>query len=188
MDFVQIIGPPAVGKMTVGQELARLTGYKLLYNTMTADLLVDIFPRGTPPFGRLLSEFQTRIVEEAANAGVSIINTAVWAMDSESDTRVMTARQEAATRNAGTVYLVELYAPLDVRLERNRHEHRARHKPKQQRTLTHEIMVDMETTWRMSSAGELDGRPRYLRIDNTNVAPADAARQICERFGFSIVS
>jgi cytidylate kinase len=185
MDFVQIIGPPAVGKMTVGQELARLTGYKLLYNTMTADLLIDIFPRGTPQFGRLLSEIQTRIVEEAAKAGVSIINTAVWAMDSEGDTRVMEARQDAATRHGGTVYLVELYAPLDVRLDRNRHEHRARHKPKQQRTLTDEIMGDMETTWRMSSAGELDGRPRYLRIDNTEVPAAEAAQRICDAFGFA---
>ena len=28
--FIQIIGPQAVGKMTVGQELAKITGYKLL--------------------------------------------------------------------------------------------------------------------------------------------------------------
>jgi shikimate kinase len=32
MNFIVIFGPPAVGKMTVGQELARLTGYKLFHN------------------------------------------------------------------------------------------------------------------------------------------------------------
>ena len=31
-NFIMICGPQAVGKMTVGQELAKLTGYKLFYN------------------------------------------------------------------------------------------------------------------------------------------------------------
>ena len=34
-NLVQIIGPQAVGKMTVGQELSKITGYKLFYNHMT---------------------------------------------------------------------------------------------------------------------------------------------------------
>ena len=41
--FIQIIGPQAVGKMTVGQELAKITGYKLLYNHMTIEMVRSIF-------------------------------------------------------------------------------------------------------------------------------------------------
>lgn len=41
--FIQIIGPQAVGKMTVGQELSKITGYKLLYNHMTIELVRLIF-------------------------------------------------------------------------------------------------------------------------------------------------
>ena len=37
--FILIIGPQAVGKMTVGQELAKMTGYKLFYNHMTIERL-----------------------------------------------------------------------------------------------------------------------------------------------------
>ena len=37
--FVLIIGPQAVGKMTVGQVLSKITGYKLLYNHMTIELV-----------------------------------------------------------------------------------------------------------------------------------------------------
>jgi hypothetical protein len=33
--LVIIFGPPAVGKMTVGLELERLTGFRLLHNHMT---------------------------------------------------------------------------------------------------------------------------------------------------------
>ncbi len=188
MNFVQIFGPPAVGKMTVGQELARLTGYKLLCNAMPADLLIDIFPREAPAFGTLLSEFQTRIVEEAARAGIDLIHTAVWALDSVADTASMRARQEAAARHGAAVHLVELCAPLDVRLERNRHEDRARQKPKQQQTLTDEILNELETRWRMNSMGELDRHPRYIRIDNSTVPAEDAAWRICQAFGFAVVS
>lgn len=39
-----LIGPPAVGKMAVGQELARRTGLKLFHNHMTVDLALRFFP------------------------------------------------------------------------------------------------------------------------------------------------
>ena len=42
-NLVLIIGPQAVGKMTVGQELEKITGYKLFYNHMTIELLTKIF-------------------------------------------------------------------------------------------------------------------------------------------------
>lgn len=42
-NFILIIGPQAVGKMTVGQELSRITGYKLLHNHMTIEMVRLIF-------------------------------------------------------------------------------------------------------------------------------------------------
>ena len=41
--FVLIIGPQAVGKMTVGQELSKLIDYKLFYNHMTIEMVRLIF-------------------------------------------------------------------------------------------------------------------------------------------------
>ena len=43
MDFIIIFGPQAVGKMTVGEELAKKTGYKLFHNHMTIDLVLQFF-------------------------------------------------------------------------------------------------------------------------------------------------
>ena len=54
MNLIILFGPPAVGKMTVGQELSRLTGYPLLHNHMTIDLVTEFFDFGTPQFGRLV--------------------------------------------------------------------------------------------------------------------------------------
>ncbi|SCC34198.1 Uncharacterized protein BW664_02852 [Bacillus mycoides] len=43
MKFILIFGPQAVGKMTVGQELAKITDLKLFHNHMKIDLVKYIF-------------------------------------------------------------------------------------------------------------------------------------------------
>ena len=43
MKFVLITGPQAVGKMTVGQEISKITGLKLLHNHMTIEVVTKIF-------------------------------------------------------------------------------------------------------------------------------------------------
>ena len=46
--LVVLFGPPAVGKMTVGRELERLTGLPLFHNHMTIELVVPFFDFDTP--------------------------------------------------------------------------------------------------------------------------------------------
>lgn len=43
MKFVWIFGSAAVGKMTVGQELAKMTGLRLFHNHMTIEPVIEIF-------------------------------------------------------------------------------------------------------------------------------------------------
>ena len=43
MKFVLITGPQAVGKMTVGQELVKITKLKLLHNHMTIEPVLEVF-------------------------------------------------------------------------------------------------------------------------------------------------
>ncbi len=38
MKFVLLFGPQAVGKMTIGYELEKLTGLKLFHNHMTLEI------------------------------------------------------------------------------------------------------------------------------------------------------
>ena len=56
--FVLIIGPQAVGKMTVGQELAKITGYKLFHNHMTIEILTKIFDYSRDSFRKLNEKFR----------------------------------------------------------------------------------------------------------------------------------
>lgn len=43
MKLVVIIGAGAVGKMTVGQELAKITDLRLFHNHMGLEMVLDIF-------------------------------------------------------------------------------------------------------------------------------------------------
>ena len=71
MKLILIFGPQAVGKMTVGQELATLTGLKLFHNHMTIDLVSLIFDYSTKEAKRLVSLFRNKIFEEVSKSDLS---------------------------------------------------------------------------------------------------------------------
>lgn len=68
MKLVLIFGPQAVGKMTVGQELAKITGLKLFHNHMTIDLVSHFFGYGTKEGKRLVNLFRQGIFEEVSKS------------------------------------------------------------------------------------------------------------------------
>jgi len=53
MKIVIIYGKPAVGKLTVARELARLTGGRLFHNHLTVNLALSLFAFGSPGFVEL---------------------------------------------------------------------------------------------------------------------------------------
>ena len=69
--LIFIIGSQAIGKMMVGQELSRATGYEFMSNHQTIEMLLPIFDYGSPSFRRLLFDFRLSIFEEAAASELS---------------------------------------------------------------------------------------------------------------------
>jgi hypothetical protein len=69
MTFVLLFGPQAVGKMTVGKELAALTGFRLFHNHMTIEPLYAIFGDARETW-RLSNAFRRAIFEAAAESVV----------------------------------------------------------------------------------------------------------------------
>jgi ATP-dependent Lon protease len=43
-----VLGPPAVGKMTVGNAIAEITGLKLFHNHLTIEPVLRLFEFGSP--------------------------------------------------------------------------------------------------------------------------------------------
>jgi hypothetical protein len=77
MRLVFLYGPPAVGKLTVGRELAALTGFKLFHNHLGVNAVQAVFPRGTESWNRLVGQLWIAVLVEAARVGVDLVMT--WA-------------------------------------------------------------------------------------------------------------
>jgi hypothetical protein len=182
--LVVLVGPPAVGKMAVGAELARRTGFRLFTNHHTIDLVVRFFPFGSPPYQRLVDEFRRRIMQEVAASGLpGLIFTFVRDFDDAEDDATVAEYCGYFTARGGRVVHVELQAPQEERLRRCATELRLAQKPSMRDVaLSRERLMDADRCYRMDSGGRFDGRADYLRVDNTLLSPEDAAERIIARF------
>ena len=186
MHFVVIFGPPAVGKMTVGYELAQLTGFKLFHNHMTIDLVLNFFPFGHPQFGKLVGEFRHRIFEAVAASDLpGLIFTYVWALNDPADKAGIDAYTALFRQQGGRVYFVELEAEQAERLKRNSTEFRLAHKPSKRNVArSQHNLLDADERYKMNSTNDFFYQKNYLKINNTAVAAAEAAALIVDAFGF----
>ena len=183
MDFIIVFGPPAVGKMTVGQELSKLTGYPLLHNHMTIDLITELFDFGTPQFGRLVPAFRQMLVAEAAASDLpGLIFTFVWAFDVDEDKQFLDGLRDAVAEHGGATYYAELATGLDERLVRNRTENRLRHKKKADFDKTEGAILRLEAL-RLNSCNGFPYPERHVKIDNAHLSAREAAEQIVQAFG-----
>lgn len=182
--LVFIVGPPAVGKMTVGRELAARTGLRLFHNHQTIDLVLNFFPFGSAPFKQLVAEFRRRIFEEVAASDLpGVIFTYVWAFDHASDAAEVEGWASIFRQRGGRVVFAELEAPQEERLRRNETELRLAEKPfKRDLAASRANLLALDAGYQLGSRGAFDHREDWLRLDNTHLSPAEAAERIIERF------
>lgn len=128
--LIVIMGPQAVGKMTVGQELAKITGLKLFHNHMTFDLVSEFFSPRTKQGWDLLCKLRRDVLEAVAGSELEgVIFT--FAMDFDNGQWMDYINELAALfeNNGGAAYFVELEADFEERLKRNKSENRLLFKP-----------------------------------------------------------
>ena len=184
MKLVIITGPHAVGKMTVGQELAKLTGLKLFHNHMTIDVVSDLFENMPAERSRLTALFREEVFRAYAKSGeYGMIFTYMWSFGSQSDWDYVQHVEDLFRSHGAEVYYVELEADYDLRLERNRTENRLLHKStKRDIEKSEALFKRLEAEHRLNSLpGEVQ-KEHYLRINNTHIEPAEAAQMIRESF------
>lgn len=68
MTLVFLYGYPGVGKLTVANELAKITNFKVFHNHLTVDLLLSVFDFGTPEFIQLRDRIWLDTMTEAARS------------------------------------------------------------------------------------------------------------------------
>ena len=179
-----MVGPPAVGKMTVGHEIARRTGLRLFHNHQSIDLVLRFFEFGTPPFLRLVGEFRRRVFEEVAQSDLpGLIFTYVWAFDDPKDAEYVEQCAEIFRKLGGEVSFVELESSQSERLRRNETEFRLAEKPsKRDVELSRRRLLDADTRFQLNSKGVYDHRSDYFRLDTTQLSAVETAEKIIGRF------
>jgi hypothetical protein len=184
MDLLFVIGPPAVGKMTVGQEIADRTGLRLFHNHMMIEPVLHFFPYESPQFVRLVEEFRTRVFEEVAASDLpGLIFTYVWAFDHPADGKAVQAYAEPFARRGARIRYVELEASMDERLRRNEGESRLAEKPsKRNLEASRRHLLEVEDRFQLNSTTEFEGRSDYLRLNTTDLSAAEAAERVIAHF------
>ena len=177
MKLVLIIGAGAVGKMTVGQELMKITNLRLFHNHMMIEPVIDIFGYFK---GDTILKLREIIFDDFVKSNnYGMIHTLMWAFDMKSDWEYV----ENIVKKFDEVYCVELIASQKVRLERNKTENRLLNKAsKRDIEASNNRIVNNEDIYRLvSNEGEIPFK-NYLRINNENPEAKEVAKMIKETF------
>lgn len=179
MKLVVIIGNGAVGKMTVGQELAKITDLRLFHNHMSIEPIIEIFGEYN---GDLVRKYREFIFTEFAKSNkYGLIFTYIWAFDEQSDWDYMEHLRDIF--DGADICYVELIAPQEIRLQRNVTENRLKHKPsKRNLEWSKDMIVQSDLEQRLESYDGEIPYENYIKIDNTNLSAQKTARIIKDRF------
>lgn len=181
MKFVLIFGDSAVGKMTVGQELSKITQLKLFHNHMMIEPVLDIF--GYFDVTTIIKLRQIIFERFANSPNEGLIHTFMWAFDHQEDwDYVHDITQYFKDVNAD-IYFVELHTTLEERLKRNKTENRLNHKASKRDIEASErrLLKDTSSARLVSLDGEITFK-NYIKIDNTHLSAEEVARLIKQTF------
>lgn len=181
MKLLFLFGNSAVGKMTVGQELMKLTGLRLFHNHMTIEPVLEIFGQFNQA---AINRCREVIFEEFAKTdSYGMIFTYMWAFDQQSDWEYLEHIKSIFAPYGTEFYYAELVASQKVRLERNGTENRLRNKAsKRDLERSKQRLLADDARYRLESLeGEIPF-DNYIKIDNSNLSPYDTAMKIKERF------
>lgn len=181
MKLLFLFGSGAVGKMTVGQELAKQTGLKLFHNHMTIEPVLELFGYPEPNVIKDMRETVFKNFAKTDNYG--LIFTFIWAFSEQSDWDYVEHVSEIFRKHNADIYYVELVADQEERLRRNVTENRLQHKAsKRNIERSNQIVISDDKNYRLvSNDGEIKF-DNYIKIDNTKLLPQEVVEIIKNKF------
>lgn len=173
MRLLFLYGAPAVGKLSVAQEIARHTDFKVFHNHLSIDCIAPVFESGSPSFTTLVEFIEIEVVAEAARSEQNLITTFCYAKGLDEAHVEKIAR--SAEANGGEVCFVLLTA--DARELEKRVVQESRLKFGKAKTV--EQMRHFLRNYDLMSP--IPNR-NTLQIDNTKLSVESTARRIIEHF------
>ena len=179
---VFIIGAPAAGKMTIGQELSKLTGATLFFNHQPIDFALEIYQDFSEEMWELVRRINFSFLETSARYHRSVILTGVTDFSNQYHLMYLKNIQDLLNDYHQEILFVELETSLEERLRRNRTENRLKYKPlKRYFEVSEREILEIDKTNQLNSQKKPSGLHHYLKIDNTNLSAEKVAKQIQEK-------
>jgi len=182
LKLVFIIGNAAVGKMTVGQELTKITDLRLFHNHMTIEPILEIFGYFN---GKAITRMRDIIFEEFADSEhYGLVFTYMWAFDQQADWDYVEHVCDIFRKHNADIYYVELVASQAIRFQRNSTENRLKNKAsKRDIERSNQRVINDDSKYRcVSNEGEIPF-DNYIKIDNSNLSAEVVAQMIKGQFG-----
>ncbi len=195
MGLIVLIGPQAVGKMTVGKELEKRIDGKLLFNHQTLDLYANFLGYTDDTFAlsdqTRINLFHSFVNNKKTNLTDSIIFTVMIDFDSEYDRAFLNKIAHIFLVKKEPVYFISLKAELNTRLKRNKHEDRLKEKPSKRDTnfSQKELLESLEKFRLETTQTELNllfPEVHSIIIDNTFLNPSQVAELIIAQFNLTL--
>ncbi|WP_152361434.1 AAA family ATPase [Microlunatus speluncae] len=179
MDLVYLYGPPAVGKLTVATELARLTGFRLFHNHLSIDCVKPVFDFGTEPFWRQVHAIREGMLTEAARSGTSLIYTIVYAGSPAAEERTR-RRFELVRGHGGRIHPVRLSCDRAIVEERVS-------QPRRRELDKLSTVESLRAAWAKEDLGAIIPEVESHHFDTASATPAETASKIIDACGFRTV-
>lgn len=173
MKLIFIYGAPAVGKLTVANELAAQTKFKVFHNHLSIDAIEPIFLFGTKSFWKLIDLIRSETIVEAARVGQNLIHTFCYAKGS--DDEYVAKITKMVEENGGEICFVLLTCERSGLEKRVLEESRRKFGKANNLEILNEILDKYDL---FSPVPER----KSLSIDNTNLSAPETARRIVEHF------
>lgn len=173
-----IIGTQASGKMTIGQEIEKMTDMTLFHNHDSIDFVMRFMEYGSVA-NELIQKIRMDFFEVFAKSHQPLIFTVVIDFNDVQDLDFLKQIQDVFHSFEREVLFVELETDLEERLRRNRTEHRMQCKPLKRNLEWSEqdilSTMDFAQFNPESSPGFLK---HYFKINNTDLEAKVVAEQI----------
>ena len=174
MTLVVLYGPPGVGKLTVARALAKKTGFKILHNHLTIELLCSLFDWGSVPYNHLVKKYRFELLEMAAKYKVKgVITTYVY--EAEADEKEMRELLLRMKRRKVKVCF--------VKLECSQQELERRIKQQSRKAFTKIRHVQsLRSLMKKYDVNKTIPVGESLVIDSTSLSPAKVSQKVIKHF------
>lgn len=177
MKLLFLHGLPATGKLTIARALAQRTGFALFHNHLTVDLVMAVYPFGSPAFVRQREAIWLDVMKTAAEEKRSLVFT--FSPDRTVTPTFPDRLRSAVTTAGGQIHFVGITCAWPTLLERVVAKSRTEFK----KLSSPEFLQELKD----QGAFDYPALPAELTIDSGQVTAAAAAERIIEHCGLPSV-